>query len=305
MVDEALIGVADRAARATLPEGVSLSRGIVLPRGADPFVAAERPLVLVSSRWARIAGGGVLLGGSSAAMTKLFGLDGSASRAEVDPSAHDGWEQALLAATSDLTSSVGIAVLELGELPAELVPITVSRCTSEAAVRGAVGQVSDAVIFVVHAGAQSVRMVVVIPGVLVARLSRDPFEAQAVPEPGPGGPEPAATPPDGLRAVHDPLAWVPIDLLVELGRARVPLSAVMRARSGDLVELDRAFDDPVALVSEVATVALGELQVNDRNRLELCITSVNGPTAPLDHPIPRPLAARGPVPYDFPGKTDD
>lgn len=301
MVDEALIAVAEHAAREALPESASLARGLVLPRGADPFVGAERPLVLVSSRWARVASGGVLLGGSFAAMTNLFGLDAAAARMEADPSTRADWDEELRVATLGLTSAVGVAVLELGELPAELVPTTVSRCASEAATRDHVGQVSDAVAFVVHVGALSVRMVVVIPSVLAARLSRDPFEAQAGPEREPDGPQPVVVMPDGLRALDDPLAWVPIDLTVELGRARVQLSAMMRAGEGELVELDRAFDDPVALVSEVATVALGELEINDRDCLELCITSVSRPPAPTLLPELGISLASGPDQHDSQG----
>lgn len=279
MVNETLIAAAGRAAREVLPEGASLARGLVLPRGADAFVGAELPLVLVASRWARVACGGVLLGGSFAAMTALFGLDAAAARVEADPATRPAWEEELRVAGRVLSSAVSVAVLELGELPAELSPTTVSRCTAEDATRDEVGQISDAVAFVVYIGALSVRMVVAVPGVLTARLSRDPYEAQVGPEHEPNRQEPPALP-DASRPVTDPLAWVPIDLAIELGRARVPMAAVMLAGEGELLELDRAFDDAVALVSEVATVALGELEVNDRNRLEFCITSVNRPTTP-------------------------
>lgn len=279
MVDGGLIAAAEQAARDVLPEGAHLANGLILPRGADPFVGSEQPLVLVASRWARVACGGVFLGGSFVAMTELFGLAAAAERLAQDSSDRADWEEELASTARVLTSAVSIAVLELVELPAELTPTVVSRNASEAATRADVGQISDAVAFVIHTGALSVRMIVVVPGVLTARLSRDPFEAQATSDNEPDGSEPPVAP-DGLRTVDDPLAWVPIDLAVELGRARVPMSAVVRAGEGELLELDCAFDDPVALVSEVATVALGELQVNDRKRLELVITSVSRPTPP-------------------------
>ena len=48
---------------------------IILPRGADPFAGAERPLLLAATRWTAVSPGGVLMGGSPSAVGTVLGFE--------------------------------------------------------------------------------------------------------------------------------------------------------------------------------------------------------------------------------------
>lgn len=80
---------------------------------------------------------------------------------------------------------------------------------------------------------------------------------------GPITREPRPPEPGPMPDLPDPTAAEPVDLpvtlVVELGRASLPLSRLADLRPGDLVELNRHPRDPVELTSDGRPVARGEL----------------------------------------------
>ena len=79
-------------------------------------------------------------------------------------------------------------------------------------------------------------------------------------------------PSDSAEPVTTP-AEIPATLVVELGRASLPLAQLARLQAGELIELDRDPREPVELTCNGRLVARGELvQIDDR--LGVRLTSV-------------------------------
>lgn len=291
-----------QAARAVLPEAVSIGAATLLPRGADPFIGTERPLLLGATRWAVASPGGVLLGGSPAAMAAVLGFEVPERPAPVAPEDRkpgtpdppkwgDLVSEAARAAITSFSHAVSSAVVELADLPPDCAATQVSLNDNDAAVRIEVGPLPDAVVLLLHAEEHDVRLVVVIPGIFVARADRGPADTEVVQEGGAALAKPAPALPGASihRGLLDrSLAHVPLDLSVEMGRARVPLAHVLHLQEGEVLELQQTIDAPVALVSDDTPVARGDLEVSDDGTLVLLVTSIPG--RPPAKPEPRVVA---------------
>jgi flagellar motor switch protein FliN/FliY len=83
-------------------------------------------------------------------------------------------------------------------------------------------------------------------------------QPDANPAPPPGELSRASRTLDLLRDVELPVS-------ISFGRARMPLQEVLKLTPGSIVELDRAIDDPVALIVNDTVVALGEVVVIEGN----------------------------------------
>lgn len=78
---------------------------------------------------------------------------------------------------------------------------------------------------------------------------------------------------DLLSSTLDLLADVELEVSVELGRRRLPLSEVARLRVGSVVELDTEAGDPLVVYANGRRIAVGEAVVVD-GQLGVRITSV-------------------------------
>ncbi len=65
----------DARGRSASIEGAEAGAPIMLPRGADPFAGAERPLLLAATRWTAVSPGGVVLGGTPEALSAVLGFE--------------------------------------------------------------------------------------------------------------------------------------------------------------------------------------------------------------------------------------
>lgn len=294
-----IAATAEEAARAALPEQVHVGSVTPLPRGADPFVGAERPLLLAATRWTFVAPGGVLLGGSPAAMSAVLGFDVPATPSAEERNPADGpavkWSDLVADAAREtattVTQAIASAIAPVADLPPDCSATQVTVCDSDPAVRAEVGPIPDGVVLMLHAGDYEVRLLVVVPGIMVARLGSPSSEAPAVAttEPAPAPEADGATPPAptlagplrGLAA--SALAAVPLELSIGVGHARVPLSHVLDLKDGEVLELEESVESPVDLVSGGAPVAHGELEVSDHGTLVLHVTGLPG-RAPVSPP---------------------
>lgn len=86
-------------------------------------------------------------------------------------------------------------------------------------------------------------------------------------------PAPTLPPADLLSATLDLLADVELEVSVELGRRRLPLSEVARLRVGSVVELDTEAGEPLVVYANGRRIATGEAVVVD-GRLGVRITAV-------------------------------
>ena len=79
-------------------------------------------------------------------------------------------------------------------------------------------------------------------------------QLQTPPESAVAGPDPSA---GNLRRMLD----VPLDMAVELGRTNMPLSDVLRLRSGSVVSINRLPGEPIDLLINGRLFARGEVVV--------------------------------------------
>lgn len=312
-----IAAIAEEAARAALPEQVQVGGATPLPRGADPFVGAERPLLLAATRWTFVAPGGVLLGGAPAAMAAVLGFDVPATPSAEDRKPDDGppakWSDLVADAAREtattVTQAIAAAITPVADLPPDCSTTQVSVSDNDAAIRAEVGPIPDGVVLMLHSGEHEVRLLVVVPGIMVARLSAPTSDqaAAADAESTPAddeSPAPAA-PLRGLAA--SALAAIPLELSIGVGHARVPLSHVLDLKDGEVLELEEAVDAPVDLVSGGTSVAHGELEVSDHGTLVLHVTGVPGKRAATGPLVVAevPLAAAPDAPGEAPEGTDD
>lgn len=88
------------------------------------------------------------------------------------------------------------------------------------------------------------------------------FETQTNQDAGQGGVE-------GLEAVHD----VPVKVQAVLGRARMPIGALLHLAAGTVVELDRRVGEPVDIFVNDRLIARGEVVLID-NALGVTLTEI-------------------------------
>jgi flagellar motor switch protein FliN/FliY len=93
-----------------------------------------------------------------------------------------------------------------------------------------------------------------------------------------------------LRRLSD----VPVDVTVEMGRARMTVGEALELRQGSIVALDRMAGEPVDLLVNGTTIARGEVVVIDE-QFGLRITAVlgDGPAAALPEPTSEAAPADG------------
>lgn len=112
------------------------------------------------------------------------------------------------------------------------------------------------------AGAEAVRLRVVISPALEAAaeqwLSGSQPASSPAPSPPPGPNEPPYKTLDLLKDVELPVS-------VSFGRTHMPLQDVLKLTAGSVIELDRTIDEPVALIVNDTVVALGEVVVVEGN----------------------------------------
>lgn len=286
-----IAAIAEEAARAALPEQVHVGSVTPLPRGADPFVGADRPLLLAATRWTFVAPGGVLLGGAPAAMAAVLGFDVPATPSAEERNPADGpavkWSDLVADAAREtamnVTQAIASAIAPVADLPPDCSATQVSVSDTDPAIRAEVGPIPDGVVLMLHSGEYEVRLLVVVPGIMVARLgtpASDPASGGgAADAPEGADDEEAATPTvagplRGLAA--SALAAVPLELSIGVGHARVPLSHVLDLKEGEVLELEESVDAPVDLVSGGASVAHGELEISDHGTLVLHVTGLPG-----------------------------
>lgn len=118
-----------------------------------------------------------------------------------------------------------------------------------------------------------------------------------------GDPAPGAGP--GSETVADlrRLSAVPVDVSVEIGRARMSVGETLELREGSVVTLDRLAGEPVDLLVNGIAIARGEVVVIDEQfglRLTQVLTAgrpVGGSDAathvPATAPVDGPIAAPG------------
>jgi flagellar motor switch protein FliN/FliY len=86
-----------------------------------------------------------------------------------------------------------------------------------------------------------------------------------------------ATAAGGLDAILD----IPVEISVEIGRARMPISQLIKLAPGAVVELDRMAGEPLDVLANGRLVARGEVVVmNDRYGIRL--TEVVGDGRPSE-----------------------
>lgn len=307
-----VVPVATEAALAALPDGVVLAATTLLPRGADPFIGTERPLLFGAARWAAVSPGGVLLGGSPAAMAAVLGFelpertltagavaaadDGQAEVEEGAPGPDEPadpehaeptaaglpparWtDQVCEAARAQVTTvaqTVAQSVARLGELPTECAAVQVLVLDN---VRPEVGPLPDAVVLTLQHGPHEVRLVVVVPGIFLARVAASQLDGDSVvslsDDAGPGAGK-AAAPSLRPRLSGLALTGVPLDLAVRVGSLRLSLAEVLALADGDVLQLDELVDDAVELVAGSTPVAEGTLELGDHGTLELRVTAIS------------------------------
>jgi flagellar motor switch protein FliN/FliY len=281
------------AARASLPEFVTVGSATMLPRGADPFTGGEYPTLVAATRWVNVAPGGVLIGGQPEVMSTVLGFDlpavpepvSAENRKPDDPPAPkwaDLVTEAARPVVTTVTQAIATSVAGLAGLPPECSPTQVSMNNNEAQLRAEVGSVSDAVVVLLSAEDQDVRLVVVVPGIFVARMhAKDanggaPAPVEEIDDEDSPDAGPKVRPQFDPGVLDGALASVPMDLSIELGRARVPLSHVLHLHEGEVLELQEGIDAPVELVAGSTAVARGDLEVSEAGNIVLHVTSIPG-----------------------------
>ena len=93
---------------------------------------------------------------------------------------------------------------------------------------------------------------------------------------------------DGARSAVEPtadlrrLSAVPVDLSVEIGRARMSVGETLDLREGSVVTLDRMAGEPVDLLVNGTPIARGEVVVIDE-QFGLRLTQVLAAPSPAEH----------------------
>ncbi|MBO9533311.1 MAG: FliM/FliN family flagellar motor switch protein [Solirubrobacteraceae bacterium] len=329
-------------------DGAEAGAPIMLPRGADPFAGAERPLLLAATRWTAVSPGGVVLGGTPEALATVLGFElparpevssenaDQARRATDEPIGEDGadapeadaepepeapvkaedddqpaaegeappadddvpaparrWSDRAADAArqpaADASDGLIRALATLAGLPHGAAATQSVLAETDGMVTTAVGPLPDAVVVPIRRDGAEVRLVVVVSGIISARVAAAALEVGSASGPGaaPVEDDDAAAENEADADVAEgsagsaifaaaALGDVPLELSAELGTARMPLSSVLALREGAVIDLREAVDAPVALVAGTTTVASGELELDEAGSLVLHVTSIPG-----------------------------
>lgn len=362
---ERIATAAAEAIPSVLP-GVEPGTPTILPRGADPFAGAERPLLIAATRWTAVSPGGVIFGGAADALGSVLGFevparptlsaedaeqhrratddaddadaaaddntdgepeaqaepeaesaegdgapdgDAEAAGAPVDTAAEADadadrpaparrWSDHVAEASRDTAAAAGDGIIRalatLVGLPPGAAATQAVLAESDAMVAAAVGPLPDAIVIPLRRDGAEIRLVVVVAGIVAARVSAAAVQVGSASGPGAAPVEEAEVDPAAIAEVPagPPVAVgaVPLDLCAEIGTTRMPLSAVLSLREGAVVELAEAVDAPIQLVAGATPVAAGELELDDAGGLVLHVTAIPG----------RPDLTPGPMLVDDP-----
>jgi flagellar motor switch protein FliN len=99
------------------------------------------------------------------------------------------------------------------------------------------------------------------------------------------------------------LREVPVDLAVEIGRARMSVGATLALRPGSIVKLDRLAEEPLDLLVNGTRIARGEVVVIDED-FGLRITEVLAGVGLGVAPAGSALASSGPTEVALPDLAD-
>lgn len=320
--------------------GVEAGPPTILPRGADPFAGAERPLLITATRWAAVSPGGMILGGSPEPLAAVLGFevperptvsaedaeqqrratdrdedgeDGESDQAEeaepepepeAEPEAEasadgDGeaapegegdeapvparrWSDHVADAARPAAAAAGDALIRalagLVGLPAGAAATQAVLAESDAMVAATVGPLPDAIVIPLRRDGAEARLVVVVAGIISARVAAAAVQVGSASGPGAAPVEDAegAEAPGPVPFVPVAVGAVPLELSAEIGTTRLPLASVLSLREGAVVELAEAVDAPVSLVAGTTPVAAGELELDDAGGLVLHVTAIPG-----------------------------
>jgi flagellar motor switch protein FliN len=102
----------------------------------------------------------------------------------------------------------------------------------------------------------------------------EPIELEQLQNGPDDGAEPRSPSPNDLSRLRD----VPVDVAVEMGRARMTVGETLELRQGSIVPLNRMAGEPVDLLVNGTPIARGEVVVIDE-QFGLRITDVLGQSA--------------------------
>jgi flagellar motor switch protein FliN/FliY len=118
----------------------------------------------------------------------------------------------------------------------------------------------------------------------------DEIEFAAFDQPAPAGPAAPALP----RGDLSPLRDVPVEVAVQIGRARMTIGETLELGPGSIITLDRLAGEPVDLLVNGRGVARGEVVVIDEEFgfrvTEVVGSAVSAPTEEGAEPVPAPAA---------------
>lgn len=341
--------------------GVQAGPPTILPRGADPFAGAERPLLLDAIRWTAVSPGGVIFGGSVDGVGAVLGFevperpnvsaddaaqqrratdgdgDGEdegegeepAAEAQPEPTAAepDGdaepqaegesegdapvparrWSDHVADASRDAAAAAGDGIIRalatLVGLPPGAAATQAVLAESDAMVSAAVGPLPDAIVVPLRRDDAEIRLIIVVAGIVAARVSAAAVQVGSASGPGAAPVEEAelvaqdAPAADAEPPVLVSVGAVPLELCAEIGTTKLPLSSVLALREGAVVELSEAVDAPIQLVAGATPVAAGELELDDVGGLVLHVTSIPGrPDLTAGPVLVEPTGAAEPAP---------
>lgn len=100
--------------------------------------------------------------------------------------------------------------------------------------------------------------------------------SEAQPDPGVSELSDAPDPDDKLAAKSTAFMGVPIEVVVSVGKARPPVSDLVKLRRDSVISLDSKIDDPVEIYIGDRLIARGELQEieDEEGRLGVRLTEV-------------------------------
>lgn len=304
---DAVASAAANAVREALP-AATVSAITLLPSGTDPFSGTPRPLLYSSTRLVAAAPAGVLVGAGPEAMGEVLGFaipprdpakadaagkdeedwdpapEGDATPPPADTEDEDppAWSDLLADAARDalteLGSKVAVSIAELVNLPAEVATTHVALTDHP---RREVGLLPYAIALeITGPRGDQIRLVTVVSSIVLARLgvpsrADDDAVAAGLPAELPLDVSPSIGA-HGLSGAAGRFANMPLTLTLHMGTTHLPVAEVMALRDGDVLELDAAVDDPVALVAGETPVVHGRLEVDDRGALVLSVTGIPG-----------------------------
>ncbi len=265
--EEALLELAQSTAEAVLgvlsslcPDGVEMGSVAVAPNGTSPLQSVPAPSVATNVSYVDgVTGGNVFV------VTRLGARRLAASMMGMEPPAEDDGndldEIELSAVGEAMNQSMAAAAGATGKVLGQEVEISVPETRVLAAHADAEGAFpttphTTTTSFVLLG--EPCRLIQLLPNAFIVRMTRALSDRVA---------EHLG---DGTGTSSEPILSplsireLPVQVAVELGRARLPLARAVGLGSGALVELDRLADDPIDLYVNGRRFATGRLLLIDQ-----------------------------------------